>query len=289
MPSLRRGLRPESISADAKPWDLRSMRGVMGKKLLGTAAGIMLALLCFAGTASAETKTLRTTQTYAPLVQQMSGVADEQLVLEDDANEWQTVTQSANSADILGFTCAFDVSVGDSCYHRVYVAPIVTQQLYGSVPLSASARYQPIWSRLEDGTQDPYYGAIAILTLIHESYHNRLRSADESLVNTCALRDFGYWLSTAFQVPRTVTTTTYTYSRHAYRKRIRVNHHRRVKGRMRSWHTDKRVIRYHTVTVPQSIDSPNPLYTTLVNDAQSFYASQPPPYNAGTCTAAPVS
>ena len=261
----------------------------MRKKLLGTSTAVALALLVFAGTAAASTKTVWTSLTYAPLVQGMSGIADEQFVLEDDATEWQTVTGAADAANILGFTCPFDLSVGDPCYHTIFVAPIVTQQLYGTTPLSASATYQPIWTRLQSGTQDPRYGAMAIMTLIHEAYHNRLQSSDESAVNACALRDFGYWLSTDFRIPSTVTTTTYAQSRKAYRKRIRIEHHRRVSGRMRTWYTHKRVTRYRTVMVPQTAETPNPLYVTLVADAQAFYSSQPPPYNSGTCTAPAVS
>jgi hypothetical protein len=261
------------------------MRG----KLLGAAAGIALALLCFAGTAAAAAKTVWTSQTYAPLVQEMSGVPDEQLDLEDDATDWLAVTQSPDAADILGFTCPFDLTVGDVCYHRIFVAPLVTQQLYGTIPISTSGTYQPIWARLQSGTEDPFDGAMAIMTLIHEAYHNRLQSSDESLVNTCALRDFGYWLSKDFQVPATVTTTTNVQSRQAHRKRTRLRHHRRVHGRMRTWYTHKWVTRYRTVTVPQTAESPNPLYGTLVADAEAFYNSQPPPYNAGTCTAPPVS
>lgn len=261
---------------------------VMRKTFLGTAVAVTLVLFSLAGTASAGTKTVWLGQQYTPLVQQMSGVADEQINLEDDAAEWQTVTQSADSADILGFTCFSDVTPGDWCYHRIYVGPIVTQQLYGTAPLSTSGTYTPVWTRLQDGTEDPSLGAMAILTLIHESYHNRLQSGDESLVNACALRDFGYWLSSAFHVPATVAKTTYLHSREAYRKRIRLSHHRRVGGRMRTWYTHTWKARYRTVTVPQTVESPNPLYTTLVSDAQTFYNSQPPPYNSGTCTAPPL-
>ena len=255
----------------------------------------MTVVLAGAGTAAAATKTLWLSATYAPLVQEMSGVANEQLDAEDDATEWQTVTQFATgstaipSTDILGFTCAFDTAIGDWCYHRIYVAPAVTQQLFGAIPLDPSATYEPIWTRLQDGTEDPYYGAMAIMTLIHEAYHNRLYSADESLVNACALRDFGYWLDKDFQVPAAVTSTTYVQQRKAYRKRIRVKHHRRVNGRTRTWYTRKWVTRHRMVSVPLTVTNPNPLYETLVADAQTFYNSQPPPYNAGTCTAPAVS
>ena len=86
---------------------------------------ILLLVLAGAGTAGAATKTLWLSDTYAPLVQSMSGVADEKLDAEDDATEWAAVTQSVASADILGFTCPFDVTVGDLCYHRVFVAPCI--------------------------------------------------------------------------------------------------------------------------------------------------------------------
>jgi hypothetical protein len=120
---------------------------------------------------------------------------------------------------------------------------------------------------------------MAILTLTHEAYHQRLYSGDESRVNACALRDFGSTIQSQFAISPTVeqTVTTPVVSTH----RVRQTAWRIVKG--------KRVRRYVYRLVSQTtyrndtVVSDNPTYTDLVGAAEAFVASQPPPYNSGTC------
>lgn len=266
---------------------------------------------------------------YNPVAADISGVPDMNAMFEDDWSEWQLLTGSECSTGecAIGFTDPFMTPggvqscngtgcysyitdptvcppVGGVCilvYHQIFLSPDETQAFFGSLPVVPGGAIQPIWDRLQDGTQDPVQAARAILTFIHESYHNRLLSTDEALVNACALRDFGYWLSRDFQIPETTTTTVTVAQQQtqtkqlAYYVRVRVTHHKRLKnGKTRTSYTYKNVRHSKTVTtttttqVPQQQTIPNPLYQALVADAQAFYQSQPAPYNAGTCSAAPV-
>ena len=60
------------------------------------------------------------------------------------------------------------------------------------------------------------------LTLIHEAYHQRLYSGDESRVNACALRDFGSTIQSQFGVSPTVeeTVTTPVVTSHRVRTAV---------------------------------------------------------------------
>jgi hypothetical protein len=232
--------------------------------------------------------------TYDPIAQDISGYADMRALLEDDGNEWATLLPGETCNEcVLGFTYAFAPSTS-ALYHLIFFAPKVTLALAGTLPLTETTPITPIWTRLQNGTQDPYQAAIAIMAFIHESYHNRLYSSDEGFVNACTLRDFGYWLSRDFQIPQTITSTVMVPQQQMQTKQVpyyaRVKHQKRLKnGRVKTWYTQ--VLRYKTVTttvtvkVPQQQTNPNPTWTTLVADAQAFYQSQPYPYNVGTCTA----
>jgi hypothetical protein len=184
---------------------------------------------------------------------------------EDDYNEWGSFLYPENPYAVLGFTM-IDAPPSSPVYHAIFLAP-------------------PIWSTLtqiDSGGIDSVPradAARAILTLTHEAYHQRLYSADESRVNACALRDFGSTIQSQFgvapTVEKTVTTPVVTY--HQVRKTV----WRTVKG--------KRVRRYVYRSVPQTtyrddtVVSDNPTFSELVGSAQTFVASQPPPYNSGTC------
>jgi hypothetical protein len=104
-------------------------------------------------------------------------------------------------------------------YHQIYLSPDEAQAFFGTLPVTA-ATTQPIWARLEAGTQNPMQAARAIMVFIHESYHNRLLSADEGYVNACALRDFGYWLSRDFQIPATTTGTVTVPQQQTHSKQV---------------------------------------------------------------------
>jgi len=290
----------------------------------------LVAVVVFFATVSsafASSKALwHSSDVYNPIAADISGVADMNAMFEDDWTEWTMLSGTdctTGQACAIGFTNPFSSSgqvescngsgcyaypthpwdcppVGGVCisiYHQIYLSPDEAQAFFGTLPITA-ATTQPIWTRLEAGTQDPMQAARAIMVFVHESYHNRLLSADEGYVNACALRDFGYWLSRDFQIPATTTGTVMvpqqqTHSKNvAYYVRVPVRHHRTLKnGKIKTWRTYKKVLRHKTVTttttvqVPEQQTVPNPLYQTLVADAQATYQSQPAPYNTGTCTA----
>jgi hypothetical protein len=237
-----------------------------------------------AGVASAASPNLWGPTGYDAAAHVISGYPDTMTNFEDDWTEWGSLPGVDPSCPqcILGFTSAFAAPT-DPWYHRVYFSPEVTTAMLGAIP--ASSAYVPIWTRLNNGTQDPMQAATSIMTFIHESYHLRFMSGDEGMVNACALRDFPFWLSNQFGIPATTTVTVpqwVTRTKRVIRYRWkRIHHHHR---RVRYYKT----IRY-TVTVNVQQTQANPLYQTLVTDAQTFYASQPVPYSTGTCTEPAIS
>ena len=184
---------------------------------------------------------------------------------EDDYAEWASLLGEDFYA-VLGFTSIY-ASPSSPFYHRIFLAP-------------------PIWSTLlqiDSGGIESVSradAAKAILTLTHEAYHQRLYSGDESRVNACALRDFGWVLVNEFGVAQTtqqtVTTpkTSYVRVRHAVWRISKGKRVRRYVYRL----VRKTTYASHTVTVL------NPTYSELDSAAQTFVASQPPPYNSGTCS-----
>jgi hypothetical protein len=184
---------------------------------------------------------------------------------EDDYNEWSWFLEGDDPTAVLGFTMV-DIPSSSSFYHHIFLAP-------------------PIWSTLDKiatGGIDSVSradAAEAILTLTHEAYHQRLDSGDESRVNACALRDFGSVLESQFNVPASTeqTVTTPVSTQH----RVRLAVWRTVKGK----HVRRFVYRLvpQTSYREQTVELANPIHDELVAAAQSFVASQPPPYNSGTC------
>jgi hypothetical protein len=83
-----------------------------------------------------------------------------------------------------------------------------------------------------------------------------------------------------------VTTTTTKPVKHVkyVNKRVKVH------GKWKTKRVKITTTTYTTVTrttyQPQSVttDVPNPEFQSIVGDANDFYVSQPPPYNAGTCS-----
>jgi hypothetical protein len=185
---------------------------------------------------------------------------------EDDYTEWSSMLPGLDPHAVLGFTHVF-ASPSTSVYHHIYLAP-------------------PIWSTLKQiesaGVESvpQQDAATAILTVTHESYHLRLDSSDESRVNACALRDFGSVLSNQFAVAQTVEQSQSAPVTATVRVRQAI------------WRTihGKRVRRYvyryvsKTTYVSSTVTVANPAYESLVSAAQSFVASQPSPYNSGTCS-----
>ena len=215
---------------------------------------------------------------YDTAAQAISGYPDARADFEDDWTEWQTLLSDPSCPQcVAGFAYPFAPPTYWG-YHRIFLSPRVTTAMLGAIP--APPTYSEIWTRLDNGTQDPMEAAISIMTFIHESYHLRFVSGDEGLVNACALRDFPYWLSTEFEIPATTTVTV---------PKTVIRTKRVVRYRWRWIHHHRRHIRYYKriryrVTVYVRQTQPNALHQTLVNDAKASYASQPPPYNTGTCT-----
>jgi hypothetical protein len=220
--------------------------------------------------------------------QQLNGIADDivtasdmNVAVEDDPVEWARLA-GPQSDQVLGFV-EF-LAPPSPYYHAILLSP-QTYQAWQSWLSSGSPA----------GNEYPF--AVAALTLIHESYHWKLMSGDESAVNACAIRDFGYWIAKDFNVPATIPETITQQVPHSViravpttkvvtvKKQVKLNGKwvvRKVRQRVRTYVT-KTVTTYTTQT--SQTTAANPEYQTLVADAHSFYASQPPPYNAGSCPA----
>jgi hypothetical protein len=178
-------------------------------------------------------------------------------VLEDDPVEWTLFGVDAN---VLGFVCITDADPNGWCYHRVFLGPPVARTFIG-------------WL---NGQAPTYWdAAVAIMSITHEATHYQLFSTDEGRVNACALRQFPGVIDRYFGIHPTVTKTV-ALKRVVWRKkRVRVRRHGR-------WvRIVKRVP--HVVTAYEQRTMQNADYVDLVQAAQQFYASQPPPYNTGTC------
>jgi hypothetical protein len=142
-----------------------------------------------------------------------------------------------------------------------------------------------------------YNFAIAAMTLVHESFHWRLNSGDESTVNACALKYLPLYLASAtdFNVPATITQTTtqqvpVVTTTTVPVKVVKVTKKRvKLHGKwvVRTVRTSKTIFKTVTKTTYKSrtvtTEIPNPLYQTIIADASDFYVHQPRPYNAGTC------
>jgi hypothetical protein len=216
------------------------------------------AALVFAVTAQASSKQLW----YSARVDQIAGnIAGKsvQVLGEDDWNEWASFLPGEDPRAVLGFTYPLADS-SSVLYHKIFINPDLWPMLSNAAVSGA-----------ERSGSSRYMTAVAIMSLTHEAYHQRLISLDESRVNACALKAFPEVLSREFGVQPTVTTSNSVPSQVRIRYRVRY-HHR--------W-----VYRYRWKTVWRSVTStaPNSVFNEYVADAQDFYGHQPPPYNAGTC------
>jgi len=216
------------------------------------------AALVFAVTAQASSKQLW----YSARVDQIAGnIAGKsvQVLGEDDWNEWASFLPGEDPRAVLGFTYPLAGS-SSVLYHKIFINPDLWPMLSNAAVSGA-----------ERSGSSRYMTAVAIMSLTHEAYHQRLISLDESRVNACALKAFPEVLSREFGVQPTVTTSNSVPSQVRIRYRVRY-HHR--------W-----VYRYRWKTVWRSVTStaPNSVFNEYVADAQDFYSHPPPPYNAGTC------
>ena len=204
---------------------------------------------------------------------QITRYPDTQVLGETDPALWAQYVYPNDPNGVIGFSYAFAPS-GDWRYHRIYLDPTIwasLEQIEHSGIASLAA-----WS-----------AAVAIMTLTHEAFHLRLYSGDERAVNACALKYFPSVLQVQFGVQPAITQTTYASSTEYKRTR----HTRWVwvgKSQTPSRHRVRKVsytsdpIAARTAT---TVTVDNPTYATLVAASAQFYASQPPPYNAGYCPA----
>jgi hypothetical protein len=230
----------------------------MLKKRTISFIAVSAAALVFAVTAQASSKQLW----YSARVDEIAGnIAGKsvQVLGEDDWNEWASFLPGEDPRAVLGFTYPLAGS-SSVLYHKIFINPDLWPMLSNAAVSGA-----------ERSGSSRYMTAVAIMSLTHEAYHQRLISLDESRVNACALKAFPEVLSREFGVQPTVTTSNSVPSQVRIRYRVRY-HHR--------W-----VYRYRWKTVWRSVTStaPNSVFNEYVADAQDFYSHQPPPYNAGTC------
>jgi len=222
---------------------------------------------------------LWTSDTLNRIANDAAGYADMQVVLEDDPVEWASFfAPGTDSQNILGFVLLSYPEL----YHQIILSPFV-YAAFNTWPTSAT----PVGNE--------FNFSVAVMTLVHESFHWRLMSGDESTVNACALKFFGSYLAKDFNVPATVTQVTTEQVAVTTQRRVPTTKTKTVKKRVKvkgKWVTRsvrKKVTVYVTKTTttyePRTVTSTveNPLYATLTTDANLFYSQQPPPYNTGTC------
>jgi hypothetical protein len=246
------------------------------------ASGIVVVLLAavIPASAAAASKQIWTSDTLNGIANDVAGTTDMSVLSEDDANEWATFFPTGTDAEsVLGFVSLQTPFL----YHKIVLAPFV---------------YSAFNSWLSAGTQqgNEYAFSVAAMSLIHESFHWRLFSGDESTVNACALKYFPYYLAKDFNVAETTTQTTTQEVPVTTTTTVPLTHVKVTKRRVKmhgTWvirTTRSSVTTYRSETTTSYVSQPvttsvaNPLFQTLVADASDFYTRQPPPYNAGTCS-----
>ena len=125
------------------------------------------------------------------------------------------------------------------------------------------------------------------MVLIHESYHWRLDSGDEASVNACALRDFPSWLTQEVGVQSTIAALTNdVHNGGASQGRDQV----RLEAEESQWQEQASSREGQDLCDHSHAGATNHILDRAKSDVSgngqrhsSFYASQPYPYNAGTC------
>lgn len=227
-----------------------------------------------------ESTTLWGSTTLDAVANDVAGTTDMTVLVEDDPTEWASFfPPSVDSPDVLGFVSLTYAPL----YHKIYLAPVI-YPVFGA------------WFTSGSPVGDEYGFAVAAMDLIHESFHWRLMSGDESTVNACALKYLPYYLEADFKVPSTVTqtsteevpttTTTTVPVKHVKITKKRVRVHGKWVIRKRQTTTTVFVTRTTTTyqATPVTTEVPNPLFQTITADAAEFYSTQPPPYNSGICS-----
>jgi hypothetical protein len=229
---------------------------------------------------SAVSKQLWSSTTLDQIADDIVGTTDMSVLVEDDATEWATFfPTTVDSTNVLGVVFLSYAPL----YHKILVAPSL-YPVFGA------------WFTNGSAVGDEYPFSVAAMTLIHESFHWKLLSGDESTVNACALKYLPFYLERDFQVPPTVTTTTTQLTPVTTTTKVPLKHTKVVKYRVKvhgKWVTKTKKVTTTTyvsktettyTSQPVTSTTPNPLFQTIVADAADFYAHQPPPYNAGTCS-----
>ena len=239
----------------------------------GVVCAVLVGLLVPA--AGAATKGLSHVPQIDSIGQQLTGYSDIEVDGEDNPYEWGQLLgvlgDVSPAEQTLGFVTIYEPP-GFPTYHRIYLSPSVWPVLMQSI--------NGDWS-------NPTGEAIAIFALTHEALHYRLFSSDEGLVNACALKIFPAVLSAYFNMQPTVSEPTQVEHDKPLFKTVKRFSYVRVDGkRVRR----ARLLRVRAGTAVTYTDDgppitvPNPTYSALVFDAQTFYASQPPPYSTGSCS-----
>jgi hypothetical protein len=233
-----------------------------------------------ASNSTAISKQLWSSSALDQIANDVAGTTDMNVLVEDDPTEWVTFfPPEVDPTMVLGF-----VSLSyPPLYHKIVLSPSL---------------YPAFGSWFSTGTPqgDEYPFSVAVMSLIHESFHWRLLSGDESTVNACALKYFPYYIERDFNVPSTVSQTTTQDVPTTTTTKVPVTHIKVTKHRVKvrgKWVVKTKrtkittyVTKTETTVVSQTVTTsvPNPLFQTLVADSADFYAHQPPPYNAGTCS-----
>jgi hypothetical protein len=248
-------------------------------RLAGVIAMVIAAAVIPASAAAAN-KQLWVSDTLNAVANDVAGTTDMTVLSEDDPGEWATFFPPGTASEYVG---GFVFLGYPPLYHRIFLAPVV---------------YSTFSSWFSSGTPqgNEYAFSEAAMTLIHESFHWRLLSGDESTVNACALKYFPLYLAKDFSVPELVTQTTTQEVPVTTTTMVPVTHVKSTKHRvrvngawvMRTQRTTVTTYKTRTVTTYEShavtTTVANPLFQTLVADAADFYSRQPPPYNAGVCS-----
>lgn len=212
------------------------------------------------------------------------GASDMTVVVENDPVEWAALA-GPDSEDVLGFV-SVEAPPTSLLYHAIFLSPF-TASAWTAWEASGSPA----------GNENNF--AISAMTLIHESFHWQLNSTDENTVEACALKWFPYYIVKDFNVPATITQTTTqevpkkTVERVPVKKMVKKTERVRVGGRWVTRTVRKPVTTYVKKTVKTYVGTtvmttvPNPIYQTLVADAQTFYNGQSSDYNTGTCPTSP--
>jgi hypothetical protein len=246
------------------------------------ASGILIVLFAavIPASAAAASKQIWASDTLSGIANDVAGTTDMSVLSEDDASEWATFFPPGTDTEgVAGFV---ELQY-PPLYHKILLAPFV---------------YAAFDSWFSTGTPqgNEYAFSEAAMTLIHESFHWRLFSGDESTVNACALKYFPYYLAKDFNVPETTTQTTIQDVPMTTTTRVPVIHIKVTKRRVKvhgTWviRTTRSTFTTYTAQTTTSYSSQpvtttvaNPLFQTLVADVAAVYAHQPPPYNAGTCS-----